>query len=65
LGAVDRSGRFQLGGVSDRLLSEDERVTIADLRRQGLSMRAVAEKVCRSPSTISRELRRNQDPERG
>jgi IS30 family transposase len=51
--------------ISERYLSEDERVTIAELRRQGLSMRAVAEKIGRSPSTISRELRRNQDPERG
>jgi transposase, IS30 family len=51
--------------ISDRYLSEDERVRIAELRRQGLSMRAVAEKIGRSPSTISRELRRNQDPERG
>jgi IS30 family transposase len=51
--------------ISDRYLSEDERVTIADLRRQGLSMRAVAEKIGRSPSTISREVRRNQDPDRG
>jgi IS30 family transposase len=51
--------------ISDRYLSEDERVTIADLRRQGLSMRAVAEKIGRSPSTVSRELRRNQDPDGG
>ena len=51
--------------ISERYLSEDERVTIADLRRQGLSMRAVAEKIGRSPSTISRELRRNQDAARG
>jgi IS30 family transposase len=51
--------------ISDRYMSEDERVTIADLRRQGLSMRAVAEKIGRSPSTISRELHRNQDPDRG
>ena len=51
--------------VSERYLSEDERVTIADLRRQKLSMRAIATKLGRSPSTISRELRRNRDPERG
>jgi IS30 family transposase len=51
--------------ISDRYLSEDERVRIADLRRQRLSMRAVAERIGRSPSTISRELRRNQDPDRG
>jgi len=51
--------------ISERYLSEDERVTIADLRRQGLSMRAIATRTGRSPSTISRELRRNRDPERG
>jgi transposase, IS30 family len=51
--------------ISGRYLSEDERVTIAELRRQGLSMQAVAEKIGRSPSTISRELRRNLDPDRG
>ncbi len=46
--------------ISERYLSEDERVTIADLRRQGLSMRAIARETGRSPSTISRELRRNR-----
>src|SRR3954468_7443327 len=51
--------------ISDRYLSEDDRVRIAELGRQGLSMRAVAEKIGRSPSTISRELRRNLDPDRG
>ena len=51
--------------ISERYLSEDERVTIAELRRQGWSMRAVALRTGRSPSTISRELRRNEDPERG
>src|SRR5690349_19923159 len=51
--------------ISERYLSEDGRVRMGDLRREGLSMRAVAEKIGRSPSTISRELRRNQDPDRG
>jgi transposase, IS30 family len=48
--------------ISGQYLSEDERVTIADLRRQGRSMRAIAAEMGRSPSTISRELRRNGDP---
>lgn len=45
--------------ISSRYLSEDERVRIADLRRQRLGVRAIAEALGRSPSTISRELRRN------
>jgi transposase, IS30 family len=48
--------------VSARFLSEDERVRIADLHRAGCSTRAIARKLCRDPSTISRELRRNADP---
>jgi transposase, IS30 family len=51
--------------ISDRYLSEDERVAIADLRRDGLTMRAIAAELNRSPATISRELKRNQDPARG
>ncbi len=47
--------------ISARYLSEDERVTIADLQRRGLSVRAIAAEVIRSPSTVSRELRRNRD----
>jgi transposase, IS30 family len=31
--------------ISERYLSEDERVTIADMRRQGLAMRAIATKI--------------------
>ncbi|OBI03597.1 DNA-binding protein [Mycolicibacter heraklionensis] len=45
--------------ISARFLSQDERIEIADLRRAGLSMRAIAERLGRAPSTISRELRRN------
>jgi transposase, IS30 family len=48
--------------ISARYLSEDERVRIADLRRAGAGVRAIAGKLDRSPSTISRELRRNRDP---
>ena len=48
--------------ISSRYLSEDERVLIADLQRQGLAMRAIATKLGRSPATISRELRGNRDP---
>jgi transposase, IS30 family len=47
--------------VSARFLSEDERVRIADLNRLSWSKRAIARKLGRDPSTISRELRRNAD----
>jgi len=43
---------------SPRYLSEDERVHLADLRREGRSIRDAAALMARSPSTISRELRR-------
>ncbi len=51
--------------VSPRFLSEDERVRIADLRRAGLGVRAIAGQLGRSPSTVSRELRRNCEPASG
>lgn len=51
--------------VSARYLSEDERVVIADLRRGGVTVRAIAVELGRSPSTVSRELRRNLGPGSG
>ncbi len=51
--------------ISDRYLSEQERVRIADLLQAGHGVRAIAEQTGRSPSTISRELRRNRDPGSG
>jgi len=48
--------------ISARYLSEDERIAISDLRRTGSTVRAIAAELSRSPSTISRELRRNADP---
>ena len=51
--------------ISERYLSEDERVRIADLRRSGSGVRVIAAQLGRSPSTVSRELRRNQDPGSG
>ena len=51
--------------LSSRFLSEAERVDIA----QGLShrrgVRSIAQELGRSPSTVSREIRRNSDPETG
>jgi transposase, IS30 family len=57
----------RMGGVyrpaetaySDRYLDRDERYEVARLRESGLSVRKVAACLGRSPSTISRELRRN------
>ncbi|MEV6096221.1 IS30 family transposase [Nocardia sp. NPDC051981] len=45
--------------IDARYLSQDERIEIADLRQAGLSIRAIATRLGRSPSTVSRELRRN------
>ncbi|WP_425556373.1 transposase, partial [Kitasatospora nipponensis] len=42
--------------VGSRLLSLQERETIADLRRLGWSLRAIGRQVGRSPSTITREV---------
>ncbi len=44
---------------SERYLTLLERQRIATLSRQGMSMREIARRLGRSPSTISRELRRN------
>jgi transposase, IS30 family len=41
-------------------LSYEERVEIRVLRRQGISVRKVSKEISRSPSTISRELKRNE-----
>lgn len=45
--------------MSYQELSIEERVTIQIGQLQGLSQRAIAKLLDRSPSTISRELRRN------
>ena len=50
---------IELAPVSGRYLSFSEREDIAVLRAQGISMRQIAIRIGRSPSTISRELRRN------
>jgi transposase, IS30 family len=72
-----RNGRAAWGGrvavppisggpvVSDRFLTEDERIVIADRLRAGVSIRVIAAQLGRAPSTISREVRRNAHPESG
>lgn len=64
---------YRLGGMyrpvgttfSARYLDRDERYEIARLQGLGHSIRQIAESMSRSPSTISRELRRNADPRTG
>jgi len=50
---------IELAPVSGRYLSFSEREDIAVLRAEGISMQQIAIRIGRSPSTISRELRRN------
>jgi IS30 family transposase len=51
--------RLAVRQISPRFLSQDERIEPADLRHAGLSIRQIACRLGRAPSTISRELRRN------
>ena len=46
--------------VRSRYLSERERIHIADRLREKASIRSIAAELGRSPSTISREIRRNR-----
>ena len=50
---------MDLAALSGRYLSFAEREEIAILRAQGAGVRVIARRLGRSPSTISRELRRN------
>jgi IS30 family transposase len=45
-----------------RFLSQSERIAIADARREGSGVRAIAREIGRSPSTVSREITRNSHP---
>jgi Helix-turn-helix domain len=58
-GFVPALERLAVREISGRFLSQDERIEFADLRHAGLSIRQVADRLGRSPSTVSRELRRN------
>ena len=46
--------------MSYQHLTLEERYCLAEFREKGLSIRAIARMLKRSPSTISRELRRNR-----
>ena len=50
---------FMLASLSGRYLSFEEREEIAICRAQSVGVREIARRLGRSPSTISRELRRN------
>lgn len=51
--------------ISPRYLSLDERLSIADWRLAGASVRGIARRLGRPASTVSREIRRNLNPETG
>ena len=65
VGFVPALDRLGVREISDRFLSQDERIEIADLHRAGVSVRRIARRLGRAPSTISRELRRNAIPAKG
>jgi hypothetical protein len=55
-------GRLAEDARSGRYLSLLERQRIATLHRDGLGVRAIADRIGRAPSTVCRELRRNMRP---
>jgi IS30 family transposase len=55
-------GRLAESARSGRFLSLLERQRIATLRERGLGVREISRRLGRSPSTISRELRRHLRP---
>lgn len=59
VGFVPALDRLEVREISARFLSQDERIEIADLHCTGVSVREIARRLGRSPSSISRELRRN------
>ena len=65
VGFVPALDRLAVRQISSRFLSENERIEIADLRHAGLSIRQIALKLGRAPSTISREMLRNASGRRG
>jgi transposase, IS30 family len=65
VGFVPALERLAVRQISRRLLSQDERIEIADLRHACLSIRQIAHRLGRTPSAVSRELRRNATGNRG
>lgn len=58
-------GLFEVRAESDRYLSEEERVGIADGIRAGKSARTIAAELGRAVSTVARELNRNRASDGG
>jgi transposase, IS30 family len=65
VGFVSGLERLAVRQVSPRFLSQEERIEIADLRHARLSIRQIAHRLGRAPSTVSRELRRKATKSRG
>lgn len=57
---VEPLDRLEVREISARYLSQQERIEIADLHHEGVGVREIFRWVGRSPSTISRELKRNR-----
>jgi IS30 family transposase len=57
---VEPLDRLEVREISARYLSQQERIEIADLHHEGVGVREISRRLGRSPSTISRELRRNR-----
>ena len=57
---VEPLDRLEVREISARYLSQQERIEIADLHHEGVGVREISRRVGRSPSTISRELKRNR-----
>jgi lambda repressor-like predicted transcriptional regulator len=53
-GLVPAPERLAVRQISSRFLPQEERIEIADLRHAGLSMRQIAQRLGRAPSTDSR-----------
>jgi Helix-turn-helix domain len=56
IGFVAPLERLPVRQISSRVLSQDERIEIADLHHTGVSIRQIAARLGRAPSTISREF---------
>ncbi|WP_449369302.1 IS30 family transposase [Actinoplanes awajinensis] len=63
--AAARPAPVRHATVSGRYLNEADRLVIADRLREGVRQQDIAVELRRSPSTISREVRRNRHPENG
>jgi transposase, IS30 family len=59
-GLVPALERLAVRQISSRFLSQEERIEIADLRHAGLSIRQIAQRLGRAPSTDWRAPQRDQ-----